>query len=46
MYISLSRFVYNYFLNLKVKKYEEDNINISFKEIKHKLVLLKRENQF
>lgn len=40
--IGSSRFVYNYFLDKKIKEYKENNKSLSLKEIKHDLVILKK----
>ena len=42
--IGSSRFVFNYYLDKKIKEYKESNKNLSLKEIKHDLVLLKNEH--
>lgn len=36
--IGSSRFVFNHYLDKKIKEYKESNKNISLKEIKHDLV--------
>jgi len=41
--IGSSRFVFNYYLDKKIKEYKDNNINLSLKDIKHDLVLLKNE---
>lgn len=44
--IGSSRFVYNYYLDKKIKEYKEKHKNISLKELKHDLVLLKNKYDF
>lgn len=41
--IGSSRFVFNYYLDKKIKKYKDNNKNILLKEMKHDLVILKNE---
>ena len=41
--IGCTRYVYNYYLDLKNKYYKELNINYNLKDIKHNLVELKEE---
>ncbi|MBR2840858.1 MAG: helix-turn-helix domain-containing protein [Bacilli bacterium] len=41
--IGSSRFVFNYYLDKKIKEYKSNNKNLSLKDIKHDLVLLKSE---
>lgn len=41
--IGSSRFVFNYYLDKKIKEYKSNNKNLSLKELKHDLVLLKNE---
>lgn len=44
--VGSSRFVYNYYLDKKIKEYKENQKNISLKEMKHDLVLLKDKYEF
>ena len=41
--IGSSRFVFNYYLDKKIKEYKDNNKNILLKEMKHDLVILKNE---
>jgi len=41
--IGSSRFVFNYYLDKKIKEYKDSNKILSLKEIKHDLVILKNE---
>ena len=44
--IGSSRFVFNYYLDKKIKEYKNNDKNLSLKEIKHDLVLLKNEYEW
>ena len=44
--IGSARFIYNYYLEKKQKQYKENKTNLSLKELKHDLVILKEEYSF
>ncbi len=44
--IGSSRFVFNYYLDKKIKEYKNNNKSLSLKELKHDLVLLKNKYEW